>query len=125
MSISIPGSHDLISVLQEALRHIENDRPRIRITCQVQDFLEDFRYLAKDIASRPTRIAELVPVDIPDTIGACDAAGTGMGGAHFFVDDKGEMVPLLWRKTFLASIRRRLVSFKNPTGDITTVTRKP
>ena len=119
MSIAIPGSRGLFSVLQEALRHMEKDRPRIRITRQVQDFLEDFRYLAKDIASRPTRIAELVPADIPDTIGACDAAGTGMGGVHFFVNDKGEMVPLLWRKPFSASIRRRLVSFNNPTGDIT------
>ena len=72
-----------------------------------------------DIATRPTRIVELVPANIPDTIGACDTAGTGMGRVNFFVDDKGEMVPLLWRKPFSVPIRRRLVTFKNPTGDNT------
>ena len=42
-----------------------------------------------------------------------------MGGVDFFVDDKGGMVPLLWRKSCSALIRRRLVSFKNHTGNIT------
>jgi len=95
MSIAIPGSRGLFYVLQEALHHLEKYRPRIRITRQVQDFLEDFRFLAKDIATWPTCIAELVPADIPDSIEACDAAGTGMGGVYFFVDDKGEIVVLL------------------------------
>ena len=38
--------------------------------------------MAADIAARPTRIAELIPGP-PHIIGACDAAGSGMGGIFF------------------------------------------
>ena len=46
-------------------------------------FLAIFGYLAQNIGSCPTRIAELIPDPIPATLGACDAAGMGMGGIHF------------------------------------------
>ena len=83
----------------------------------VHGFLDDFRWLAKDIASRPTRIAELVPSN-PALLGACDAAGTGMGGVAFIpspnpIDD--DDIPILWRKPFPLDIQKKLFSFSNPT----------
>ena len=119
MSIALPGSQGLFSLLQEAFRHEELDRPRLRLSKMVHGFLDDFRWLATDIASRPTRIAELIPDPLPSTLGACDAAGTGMGGVHFVPDEHGNIVPLLWRQPFPPWVRDRLVSFKNPDGDIT------
>lgn len=121
MAIAIPGARGLFSVLQEAFRHNDtnDNRPRLRLTNAVHDFLDDFRLLAKDVANRPTRIAELVPDVYPATLGACDAAGQGMGGVHFVPDKDGTIIPILWRQRFPPWISNRLVSFSNPDGDVT------
>lgn len=118
MSVAIPGCKGLFSILQEAFRHEETERPRIRLSKTLHGFLDDFRWLAKDLASRPTRIAELIPDREPATNGACDAAGAGMGGVHFVPTTSSE-IPLLWRQPFPDWIRKRLSSFKNPKGDVT------
>ena len=118
MSLALPGSLGLFSIMQEAFRHEEKGRLRLRLTKSVHGFLEDFRWLAADIASRPTRIAELVPDPIPATLGACDAAGAGMGGVHFVPTPEGNMVPLLWRQKFPPWVPQQLVSFSNPAGVI-------
>ena len=94
MSIAIPGARGLFSLLQEAFRHVEADRPRIRLTKAVHGFLDDFCWLANDVASRPTRIAELVPSN-PALLGACDAAGTGMGGIAFIPAEDETVTPIL------------------------------
>ena len=119
MAMALPGANGLFSLLQEAFRHEEPGRNRLRLTAPLHGFLEDFRLLAADISSRPTRIAEVVPDVYPATLGACDAAGTGMGGIHFIPDDDGVITPILWREPFPVAISQRLVSFDNPTGDIT------
>jgi hypothetical protein len=119
MSIAIPGAQGLFSVLQEAFRHLEKNRPRLRLTSVVHDFLADLKLLASDVASRPTMIDEIIPSRIPDVVSACDAAGVGMGGVHFVPLDSGDVIPLVWRAPFPRNIQRRLVSFANPNGDIT------
>ena len=119
MSIAIPGAKGLFSLLQEAFRHEETGRHRLRLTGKLHSFLQDFRWLASDIAARPTRIAELIPDLLPATLGACDAAGTGMGGIHFIPGPSGAITPILWRAPFPQWVQRRLVSFDNPSGDIT------
>ena len=83
MSIALPGCAGLFSVLQEAFHHEEKDRPRRRLSKTLHGFLDNFQWLAKDLTSRPTRIAELIPDQSPHTEGGCDAAGAGMGGLHF------------------------------------------
>jgi hypothetical protein len=88
------------------------------LTKTLHGFLEDFRWLAKDLNSRPTQLAELIPDQAPLTSGACDAAGTGMGGVHF-VPTSDKIIPLMWRQPFPPWIRDRLSSFKNLNGDIT------
>ena len=79
MSIAFSGSVGLVSVLQEAFCHEDPTRPRLNLSESLHGFLEDFCWLATDVATRPTRIAELVPDLVPATIGACDAAGTRTG----------------------------------------------
>lgn len=118
MAIAIPGAKGLFSILQEAFRHEDTRRRRLRLSSTLHGFLDDFRSLARDITSRPTRIAELVPDTFPATIGACNASSEGMGGVHFFPDSSGKLIPLLWRARFPKHISDRLVSFDNPSGDI-------
>ena len=104
MSIALPGCAGLFSVLQEAFRHEEKDRPRLRLSKTLHGFLDDFRWLAKDLTSRPTRIAELIPDHFPRTEGGCDAAGAGMGGVHFVPTTSeatnNDIIPILWRHRF-------------------------
>lgn len=59
---------------------------RIKIDRPVHQQLDDMEAQARDLGTRSTRLADIVPGD-PLTIGACDAAGAGMmGGAWFSVD---------------------------------------
>ena len=118
MALAIPGARGLFSILQEAFRHPEAHRPRIRLNKATHVFLEDFRWLAREVASRPTRIAELVP-SLPSVYGACDAAGTGMGGVFFYPDKNNQPQACLWRAPFSQKIQEALASWNNPTGPIT------
>ena len=118
MVITLPGARRLFSMLQEAFRHKEKGRQRLRLSKAVHGFLDDFYTLAQDIASRPTRIAELIPNPIPTTLGACDTAGVGIGGIDFIPAIDGSVVPILWRHKFPEWVQQDLVSFGNPDGSI-------
>ena len=117
MALALPGARGFFSLLQEAFRHEELDRPRVRLTGAIHHTLAQLRCFAQDISTRPTRIAELIPAT-PSVTGACDAAGTGMGGVFFFSTDDGPRA-CLWRHRFPRAIRRHLSSFANPSGSIT------
>ena len=84
MALATPGARGFFSLLQEAFRHEEPERPRLRLTKAVHHSLHQLRALCADLATRPTRLAEMIPAQQPHVIGACDAAGTGMGGVFFF-----------------------------------------
>ena len=116
MSIGIPGSRGLFSLLQEGFRHA--DKYRIRITPAMRHQLDDFEWLANDLASRPTELAEIVP-DHPVAVGPHDASGEGMGGVWLPAVTNSNLTPILWRERFPPHITARLVSSSNPTGDIT------
>ena len=117
MAIAIPGARGLFSLLQEAFRHEEKGRNRLRLSRAVHEVLDDFRWMARDVSIRPTRIAEIVP-KTPTVVGACDAAGPGMGGVFFAPSPRG-IQPFLWRAPFPEKVQQNLVSFDNPTGSIT------
>ena len=70
MSLAIPGSRGCFSFLEHALRP---GARHIKITKQVHHQLQEFLWLAKDISSRPTHLAEVVPTP-PSYYGAIDAA---------------------------------------------------
>jgi hypothetical protein len=52
---------------------------RVHFSPSVHTFLDDFHWLAPDLTSRQTRLAEILPQE-PAAVGAVDAAGAGMGG---------------------------------------------
>ena len=112
MVLAIPGGRGLFSTLQTGLRH--SDGHRVRINRHIRRQLDDFEALAKDLHLRPTRLGEIVR-DTLSGIGACDAAGPGMGGV-WFIPNKN---PILWRSSFPVSIQKRLVTWSNPRGDLT------
>ena len=130
MSIALPGSRGLFSLMQEALRH--QTKNRIRLSKGVHAALDDFRWLAADLAGRPTRLYEVVPQPDPELLGAQDACGVGMGGVWFPSSTKLETRrvssaaessavsgPILWRAKFPKEISEELVTHENPKGRIT------
>ena len=88
MSIALPGSRGLFSLLQEAFRS-EDNRRRIKLTDAVHAVLDDFRWLQRQLVSRPTRLYELVPLP-PTLLGAHDAAGHGAGGVGMCKNSTGK-----------------------------------
>jgi hypothetical protein len=130
MSIALPGSRGLFSLLQEALRH--QSQGRIRLSQGVHDTLADLRWLANDLSARPTRLYEIIPQPEPELLGAQDASGHGMGGVWFpasrnllerpvgsAAKPSTSTGPILWRARFDPRITADLVSFSNPTGQVT------
>ena len=63
--------------MQEALRHVNGKR--VTLTQGVHEALADFQWLAEDMASRPTRLFELVPLT-PTLYGYHDSSGRMCGG---------------------------------------------
>jgi hypothetical protein len=57
MATAIPASIGLFSALQEALKHKTTGGHLVRLTRHTHAFLEDFRWLADDVTSRPTSIS--------------------------------------------------------------------
>eukprot|EP00804_Cyclotella_cryptica_P014036 CCRYP_002515-RA/>CCRYP_002515-RA protein AED:0.40 eAED:0.40 QI:0/-1/0/1/-1/1/1/0/89 len=57
---------------------------RVKLNKGVHHALEDFRWMHDNIASRPTRIAELVPLD-PAAEGHHDASGSVLVVSGFLV----------------------------------------
>jgi hypothetical protein len=116
MSLGVPGSKGLFSLLQTGITYSEANR--IRLTPAMKAHLADFEHLAQDLRHRHTSIAELVP-DTPVALGPVDASGEGMGGAWLPATTHSTLDPIVWRQRFPADITADLVSDKNPTGTIT------
>jgi hypothetical protein len=113
MSLAVPGSRGLFGILQEALRHITGGH--IRITAAIDDLLEDFRWVVKDLTDRPTHLYELFP-DRRYHLGVCDACKAGMGGVWY---QYWGASPIVWRWAFPEEIQHRVVTAENPKGCIT------
>ena len=122
MAIALPGARHMFGRLQNALSL--QSKTRVCLKKGVHQALDDFRWLANNIESRPTRIAELVPV-LPAAEGHHDASGDGAGGAWFpgssLVPRVGWQAetPVVWQLEWPQFIRDKLVSSDNPTGTIT------
>ena len=123
MTLALPGARGLFSHIQNALW--QPIKGRIRTTRHVHDTLNDFRWLADNLAQRPTRLPELVAAD-PVIHGTTDACGKGMGGVmlepaeglrHRALPGAGR--PVVWRTRFPPTITADLVSYENPHGSTT------
>ena len=52
MALALPGAWGLFSQIQEALCHVKGKR--VTLSPGVHDALDDFKWLAEDVAKRPT-----------------------------------------------------------------------
>ena len=77
MALALPGAQGLFSQMQEALCHVKCKR--VTLSPGVHDALDDFKWLAEDVAKRPTRMYELVPLR-PTVDGYHNASGYMCGG---------------------------------------------
>jgi hypothetical protein len=116
MAKAIPGLRGLFSIMQDALQ--KEQRRRIPLSSALHDFLDDIRVLVASLATRPTRLREIVPT-APTVVGACDASGQGMGGVAFVPGPHGKEIPWLWRAPFPPDIQAQLLTYDHPGGTIT------
>ena len=120
MSLALPGSRHLFSHMQQALSMKVGGR--VSITRDIHQALEDFRWLFNDISSRPTRLAELIPLAAAAE-GHHDASGMGAGGIWFPAPslrprEGYKNQPIVWRLKWPEFIVNKLVSSDNPNGTI-------
>ena len=92
------------------------------LTRDVHRALDDFRWLFNDITSRPTRLAELIPL-ASAAEGHHDASGAGAGGIWFpspsLKPREGfRNGPVVWRLRWPEYIVNQLVTSTNPNGSI-------
>ena len=122
MSLAIPGARNLFSTMQHAL--LLKSKSRIALRKDVHASLSDFKWMHKDLANRPTRIAEVIPLN-PCAIGFHDASSFGAGGVWFANPElqpragTAPSQPLLWRIAWPSDITNSIVSSSNPHGSIT------
>ena len=122
MSIALPGSRNLFGRLQHALA-CRQGKHRITLRRGVHQALDDFRWLVQDLDSRPTRLAEVIPLR-PVADGHHDASGAGAGGVWWPGNQvsarKGwsNQKPILWRLPWPQWVRDELVTAENPDGTI-------
>ncbi|KAL3816142.1 hypothetical protein ACHAXA_001629 [Cyclostephanos tholiformis] len=81
MALALPGARNIFSSMQNALTTAQS-KNRIALGKGVHDALNDFRWMHENISTRPTRIAELIPLP-PVAAGHHDASGKGAGGIWF------------------------------------------
>ena len=133
MALALPGAPGIFSQMQEALCHVKSKR--VTLPPGVHDALDDFKWLAEDVAKRPTRMYELVPLR-PTVDGYHDASGYMCAGvvipgptatprtfppqpsaARPSPNPTGAH-PIFWRMTSPKDIVESLVSWKNPQGTV-------
>ena len=120
MSLALPGARHLFSHMQLALTNKKGHR--ISLKKGVHDAIKDFHWILNNLNSRPTRIAELIPLQAA-AVGHHDASGAGAGGVWFPADHLVPRAgftqqPLLWRFEWPPHIRDQLITADNPTGTI-------
>ena len=113
--LAIPGAEGMFSHTQAALVKAGSSN-RIKVDRSTRDKLRDWKWMAEDIATQPTSIAEVVRHP-PSIWQATDDAKAVMGGVIFDLTKQAE--PIFWRQRFLTNIQYHWVSDVNPRGDIT------
>ena len=113
--LAIPGAEGMFSHIQAALEKAGLSN-RIKVDRSTRDELLNCKWLARDIATSPTSISEVMRHP-PSIWQENDATKAGMGGVIFDLTKQAE--PIVWRHLFPVEIQYRWVSDVNPRGDIT------
>ena len=122
MALALPGARHCFSHMQDALRH--RTKGRIALRKGVHQALADFRWMAASVSSRPTRLAEIIPL-LPTVLGDHDACKEGAGGILFPAPTINMRRPhhrhhtIFWRAPWPIDIQNELVTSENPNGSIT------
>ena len=122
MSLALPGARNVFSTMQNAL--VLSSDNRIALRKGVHQALNDFRWMHHNITSRPTRIAELVPL-LPSAIGFHDASGLGAGGVVYPTLDLlpregiNQGQPIVYRVQWPPEVTSQLITDNNPNGTVT------
>jgi hypothetical protein len=122
MALALPGARNVFSAMQNALS--TQSQGRVALRKGVHDALNDFCWMHQNITTRPTSIAELVPLP-PVATGHHDASGSGAGGIWFPAPTITPRVgitptaPIVWRHIWPENIRSRLITDANPSGLLT------
>ena len=82
---------------------------------EVKVALQDWRQLLRESTKEPTHVKELVAGEASYK-GTLDASGEGAGGV--WVPGTKELAPIVWWYKWPQEVWDRLVSERNPTGDI-------
>ena len=77
MALALPGAREIFSQMQEALCHVKGKR--VTLYTGVHEALDDFKWLADNVAKRPTWMNEFVPLR-PTVDGYHDASCYMCGG---------------------------------------------
>jgi hypothetical protein len=121
MSLALPGSRSIFSTMQNALALKTGGR--LALDKGVHYALEDFWWMQKNISTRLTWIAEVVP--LPPVAKGQDASELGAGGIWFPGPHLAPRLgftspqPLVWRHRWPDFISSWLVTADNPHGSIT------
>ena len=129
MALALPGARGLFSQMQEALCRVKGKR--VTLSPGVHDALDNFKWLAEDVAKRPTQMYELVPLRLT-VDGYHDASKYMCGGvvlpgptstprklppqpsaARPSPNPTGAH-PIVWRMPFPKDVVESLVSCTNP-----------
>ena len=133
MALALPGARGLFSQMQEALSHVNGKR--FTLSPGIHNALDDFKWLAEDVAQQPTRMYARVPLR-PTVDGYYDASGYMCGGvvlpgstatpqksppqpsaARPSPNPTGAH-PIVWCTPFPKDIVESLVSWTNPQGTV-------
>jgi hypothetical protein len=86
----------VLSVLHTVLWQMSEQGTKVHLSTTVHEVLDDFRWLATDLARRPKRILEVATSLLPRTLGAQDADKAGMGGVHSVPLLDGTIESIMW-----------------------------
>ena len=126
MTFALPGSRGLFSLLHDAFR-ADAGPSRIRLSPNLHQILADFATIHHQLHTRPTRLAELIPLQ-PTVHGAHDAAKAGAGGVllpmphatprrllHWHLTSPSPTPPpVVWRYPFPREIQHQLATSNRP-----------
>ena len=112
-SFAIPGGKGLFSPVHRAMKGLPS---YIHITSELRQILADWRTLVQHLEKCPTPVQLLVS-DYPNYIQYTDACKLGAGGV--VTPGMDPSYYYVWQFEWPQDIRENLVSWKNPTGNLT------
>ena len=111
---ALPTGINLMTPINRILQ-VKPNMVRWRYFSLANQAFRDWRTLLKETARETTTAKELVMGD-PKFLGWVDASGEGVGGG--WLPGKDALEPTVWRMEWPQSIRKRLITQTNPSGDL-------